>query len=222
VLFGIDPSTVSRIFTECLNFLSSKTKDFIFWPDKYSVKQCLPEAFKINYPDCRCIIDCTEVKVEQPNTVEQRVYLYSRYKSNYTIRFLVAINPNGMICFVSKCYGGRSSDSYITNDSGFLKKLEPGDQVLADKGFPGIQTEIENSNSILIMPPILHNGRFSETEILETYSIVSVRIHIERVFARMKMYGILNKLKINLFPHVDDIVHICCVLTNLQLPIIKT
>jgi len=222
VLFGIDPSTVSRIFTECLNFLSSKTKDFIFWPDKYSVKQCLPEAFKINYPDCRCIIDCTEVKVEQPNTVEQRVYLYSRYKSNYTIKFLVAINPNGMICFVSKCYGGRSSDSYITNDSGFLKKLEPGDQVLADKGFPGIQTEIENSNSILIMPPILHNGRFSETEILETFSIASVRIHIERVFARMKMYGILNKLKINLLPHVDDIVHICCVLTNLQSPIIKS
>lgn len=30
VLFGIDPSTVSRIFTECLNFLSLKTKDFIF------------------------------------------------------------------------------------------------------------------------------------------------------------------------------------------------
>jgi len=62
------------------------------------------------------------------------------------------------------------------------------------------------------MPPILHNGRFSETEILETYSIASVRIHIERVFARMKMYGI----------HVDDIAHICCVLTNLQLPIIKS
>lgn len=108
----------------------------------------------------------------------------------------------------------------------FKKKLEPVDQVLTDKGFPGIQTEIENSNSILIMPSIMHNGRFFETEILKTYSIASVRIHIDRVFARMKMYYhnkcILNKLKINLLPHVDDIVHICCVLTNLQLPIIKS
>lgn len=138
VLFKINPTTVSRIFIECLNLLCEKTKDFIFWPDKYSISQCLPNAFKINYPKCRCIIDCTEVKVEQPSSVQQRIYLYSRYKSTYTIvTFLVAITPSGMISFVSKCYDGRSSDSFITNDSGFLQKLDPGYGVLADKGFPG-------------------------------------------------------------------------------------
>jgi len=46
------------------------------------------------------------------------------------------------------------------------------------------------------MPSVLHNGRFTEKEILETYSVASVRIHIERVFVRLKTYGILNKLKI--------------------------
>lgn len=61
-----------------------------------------------------------------------------------------------------------------------------------------------------------------KNEILETYSIASVCIHIERVFAQIKMYGILNKLKINLLSYADYIVHICCVLTNLQLPIIKS
>jgi len=47
-----------------------------------------------------------------------------------------------MISFLSKCYGGRTSDSFITYDSGFLEKLEPGDEVLADKGFPGIKTKL--------------------------------------------------------------------------------
>lgn len=74
VLFKINPTTVSRIFIECLSLLCKKTKDFIFWPDKYSISQCLPKAFKINYPKCRCIIDCTEVKVEQPSSVQQRIY----------------------------------------------------------------------------------------------------------------------------------------------------
>lgn len=71
------------------------------------------------------------------------------------------------------------------------------------------------------MPPILHNGRFSEEEVVETYSVASVRIHIERFFARLKNYHILNKIQIELLPHIDDIMHICCTLTNLQLPIIK-
>ncbi|KAF0698440.1 Uncharacterized protein FWK35_00035599 [Aphis craccivora] len=140
------------------NVLCSKTKNFIFWPDKYSITQTLPNSFKINYPNCRYIIDCTEIKVEQPSTVEQCVYLYSSYKSYYTVKTLVAGTANGMITFLSECYGGRTSDSFLTNDSlGFWK----------------------------IMPPIPHNCRFSE-EVLETYSVASVRIHIERGFARLK------------------------------------
>lgn len=219
VFFGVHRTTISRIFTDTLLTLSVKTKNLIFWPNKRTISVLLPEAFKKNYPNCRCIIDCTELKVEQPNTVEQRVYMYSRYKGSYTVKFLVAITPNGMISFVSKCYGGRSSDSFITNDSGFLALLESGDEVLADKGFPGIKTTDENV--VIVMPPFLHNGRFSEDEILETYNIASVRIHIERLFARLKTFGILNKLTIDYLPFIDNIVHMCCVLTNMQAPIIK-
>lgn len=161
---------------------------------------------------CRCIIDCTEVRVEQPNTVEQRVYLYSRYKGGYTIHFLVAITPDGMVSFVSKCYGGRSSDSFITNDCRYLSLLEPGDKVMADKGFPGIKTNFDEQNAILIMPPFLYNAKFIESEILETYNIASVRIHIERLFARVITFGILNKVTIDILPYFDNIVNMCCVL----------
>ncbi|CAI6359155.1 unnamed protein product [Macrosiphum euphorbiae] len=89
-------------------------------------------------------------------------------------------------------YGGRSSDSFITNDSGFLSILEPGDQILADKGFPGIKTNCENNNTILVMPPILHNGRLTEQEVLVTYSIANIRIH-RKVFCKIENLWYLKK-----------------------------
>jgi len=67
------------------------------------------------------------------------------------------------------------------------------------------------------MPPFLHNGRFTEDEVFETHNIASVRIHIERIFAKMKTFGILNKITIDLLPNIDNIVHMCCVLINLIL-----
>ena len=37
--------------------------------------------------------------------------------------------------FVSKGWGGRVSDVFLTENCGFLQKLLPGDLVLADRGF---------------------------------------------------------------------------------------
>lgn len=62
------------------------------------------------------------------------------------------------------------------------------------------------------MPSILHNGRLSEQKVIETYySIASVRIHIERFFARLKNYGIhiVKKITIDILLYIDDIVHNC-------------
>jgi len=86
VLFNIYRTTASRIFINLLSILCEKTKHFIFWPSKETISETLPYVFKKNYPNCRCIIDCTEIKVEQLPTVEQRVCMYSRYKSAYTIK----------------------------------------------------------------------------------------------------------------------------------------
>ena len=46
--------------------------------------------------------------------------------------------PNGLITFMSKAYGGRITDSQIVFDSGMMEKLESGDSVMCDKGFPEV------------------------------------------------------------------------------------
>ena len=48
---------------------------------------------------------------------------------------MVGISPNGFIKLLSDCYSGRTSDKYITKDSGFYDLLEQGSQELEDRGF---------------------------------------------------------------------------------------
>ncbi|XP_066596614.1 uncharacterized protein [Prorops nasuta] len=98
-LTGISQS----IFNILLKFIKPKNHG---QPHKEAIKESLPTAFK-NYPNCRAIIDCTEIKVQTPAGVDQRVMMYSSYKSGFTIKFLIGISPSGMITFVSKGYGGR-------------------------------------------------------------------------------------------------------------------
>ncbi|KAH0561199.1 hypothetical protein KQX54_014431 [Cotesia glomerata] len=58
-------------------------------------------------------------------------------------------------------------------------------------------------------------------QVEETYQVASVRIHIERVMQRIRTYKIVDKFTIDLLPYSDAIVFMCCVLVNLQPPIIK-
>ncbi|KAG0445243.1 hypothetical protein HPB47_017939, partial [Ixodes persulcatus] len=132
----------------------------------------MPECFKAHYPRCRYIIDCTEVRTETPATIEQQLALFSHYKGCHTVKFLIAILPNGTVTFISEAYGGRTSDTYITIDSGFLEHVEPGDVVLADKGIPGIKALVENKDGVMVFPPFSKGQlQFRNEEMEMTYEV---------------------------------------------------
>lgn len=212
-LFQVHETTAARCFYSLLELLTAATKTWIFWPAKASVKENLPESF-YNYPNCRCIIDCPEITIDTPTTVEQRVLTYSNYKGKFTVKFLIAISPDGLIAKMSQAYGGRTTDAYITNDSGFLELLEPGDEVLANKGFPQIRSELMKRNAILTTLPFALNPQFSDEEAEEGYNIASVRIHLERSIQRIKLLHILDHIPSDLFPYVNSIMHMCCIIAN--------
>ncbi|XP_064461566.1 uncharacterized protein LOC135371441 [Ornithodoros turicata] len=222
-LFSVHKSTASRVFHRVLNVLTASTRDWIYTPPPDVRQAMMPECFKLHYPKCKYIIDCTEIKTETPPTVEQQRALFSRYKGTFTLKFLVGIVPSGQIAFVSAAYGGRTSDSEITVQSRFLDLIQHGDIVLSDKGFPTIRSAIEGRNAILVMPPFAYgNSQFSQQEVEGTYCIASVRIHVERAIQRIKVYNILNnRVPVTLIPDMSDVFHMCCVLANFQRPIIK-
>ncbi|XP_066600582.1 uncharacterized protein [Prorops nasuta] len=224
VLFCVHRTSISKIFYTTLHHLSCATSDLVFWPCKNVVKRTIPDYFKPDYANTRVIIDCTEFRIEVPISVENRVYCYSHYKRGFTAKLLVGITPSGFISFKSKVAGGRKSDTQLTVESGLIDLLEEGDVVLADKGFPEIKQILDNQgkSATVVMPPFFEKkGEFTEQETNETYNIAKVRIHVERIMQRLRTYHILNKIPEHLFNNIDDIVHVCCVLVNLQPPIIS-
>ena len=65
---------------------------------------------------------------------------------------MIACTPEGVLCYISRLYGGASSDKHITTDCGFLEHIQAGDQIMADKGFD-VKTEVERKGSSLNLPP---------------------------------------------------------------------
>ncbi|CAN7988290.1 unnamed protein product [Ixodes hexagonus] len=223
VLFGIHRTSASRIFYATLDVLYVSTQGWIQWFSREVVQASMPSSFRLNYPNCRVIVDCSEVRIEKPGKVADRVNCWSNYKSDFTLKFLVGITPSGYITFISDVFGGRSSDTYIIANSGLINLLEPGDMVMADKGFPHVKCDLESKDVTLVMPPFAKaNQQFTEAEMKETYKVASHRIHVERCIQRLKSFAILNeRLTPELKCHIDKIVHVCSTLANLQGPVIK-
>ncbi|KAG8186622.1 hypothetical protein JTE90_019943 [Oedothorax gibbosus] len=66
------------------------------------------------------LIDCTEIFIETPReNLRAQKDTYFAYKNGQTFIGLIAVSPNGVICFVSKLYPWSSSDKHIVQDSEF-------------------------------------------------------------------------------------------------------
>ena len=146
-LFGVSQGTCSKMFNTWIKFLSKELRPLIFWPDKDIVRKLLPLSLLKQYAKLRCTIDCTEVFNEKPRHLELQAITWS----DNTVKVLVGIAPNGAISFLSKCYGGRMSDRQIVRESSFLDLIDPGDVILADRGFP-IKEELLLRYANLVIP----------------------------------------------------------------------
>ena len=133
---------------------------------------------------------------------------------------MIGITPNGAISYVSGSYGGRASDIFIVNNSGFLNFLQPGDQVMVDRGFK-IQDILNFHQCTLCIPPSKYtNLQMTKEDVAKTSKIANVRIYVEQAIKRMKDFKILsNELQIVMLPLADDIITVCGTLTNLLPPL---
>ena len=213
-MFKMHPITASRAFKEVLLSHYDVSRKWVFWISRQQVNATMPKSFRERYPQTRVIIDASEVRCEKPKNITAQVLMYSAYKSSFTMKYLIGIAPSGLITYVSRAYGGRVTDAHLTTDSGFLKLIQQGDTVMADKGFPKITSHANDIGAFVVMPPFRTGGKqFSKEENEECYQVASLRIHVERSINRMKWFRILKSLENSLFPHIDQILlciaHIC-------------
>ena len=170
----VHDSTVSRKVITWANYLYFFLGAQPIWPSKEAVQKHLPQEFRVLYPNTRVVIDCTEIRVQVPSSLQLQSQMYSSYKSGTTLKSLIGITPHGAVSFVSALYTGSISDKEITRCCGILDLLEPNDSVMADKGF-NIGDMLTSRRVSLNLPPYLSSGgHFSSKEVKETKTIANV------------------------------------------------
>ena len=189
-LFGVVPSHVTRVFVAWVNLLSLCLRETIKWPSTEAATSNMPKSFK-DYPKTKGIIDCTEFKVQKPFRPAAQKATWSNYKHANTCKILVCIMPSGAITFISKVYNGSISDANIVEKSGFLDFVEPGDDIMADRGF-NIRHLLLPKGATLNIPAFSYGKTLSSKAVKRSRKIASVRIHVERAIGRMKTFRILS------------------------------
>ena len=93
---------------------------------------------------------------------------------------------------MSKAWGGRTSDKYLTEHCGMLKNLRPGDLVMADRGFT-VEENLSLYQAKLAIPAFTKGkSQLDPVSVEKTRGIANVRIHVERVIGLLtQKYSVL-------------------------------
>ena len=149
-MFQVSVSTVSRVIIMWANYLYLLL-GIPIWMGKQQIKNTMPSTFMQYSPDVRVIIDCIEVRCQNPLSLTLQSEVFSSYKNMTTLKALIGIAPCISVAFVSSLFTGSISDRELTEQSGLLDLLEPRDGCMADKGF--------TIEKLLIIPPFKMTGR---------------------------------------------------------------
>ena len=172
--------------------------------------------------DTRAVLDCAEIPVQISKCLNCSVRTYSHYKGRHTLKFLLAVAPDGMIVFVSVLYGGRALDKFTVNNCKIIDLFEAGDAIMVDKGFE-IADECTNCNLKLHRPPYYSALRkqFPADKVDLCRTIARACVHVERTIQRIRIFKIFHgQLPWSLIDYGDKMLTVACALVNLSPPIL--
>lgn len=201
--------------------LSASLKVAIKFSSRDKISMNLPKCFE-EFEDVRVVLNCTEIFTQQPTNLCCQLLTYSNYKKSQTCKLMTGVTPSGTICYISKAYGGRTSDKAIFNDSSLKPLLERGDPVMVDKGFTIEDICATNGWKCYIPPFVREKKQFTKEEAAFTCRIAKARVHVDRSNQRIKTFKIVGEtLPAHWIPLVEDIFTVICATVNLNSPIMR-
>lgn len=223
--FGQQKAAISKIIRKTLTPLAHFMRELIYFPEKSAIEENLPLAFRTRFSKTQSIIDCFEIRIQQPSNAVHQSLTWSNYKGCNTLKYLISVTPNGFINFISSGYGGRVDDATLFEDCKIIDKIPKGSTILADRGFKHIAPIVEKNGCRLVRPPSVKSGTVCDkADVIDTKRIAAVRIHVERSIGRLRDFKMLGPhacVNVKMLPYFDDIVSIGCGLVNLQSLLIK-
>ncbi|XP_047021860.1 uncharacterized protein LOC124631486 [Helicoverpa zea] len=218
--FSMDPTHSSKIFLRSIPLIASIMRPFLVKLDKHLTKINLPKALRHKYHSLNCIIGCLEIEVLMPSRALSQSLPWSEHKKSKTIKYLVSCTPNGLVNYISPGYGGRITDTCLVESCDFIKCLQPGMCIMADRGFKQVEPYLRQQGVQLVQPPsVTTASKLSKNEARETKKNASLRIHVERVLRLLREFDMLKPhacVDNSLIKVLDDVITIACALINLQ------
>lgn len=214
----IEETQVRKIFTTYIQLMYKIFRDMqtVMFPERTYLRRFIPKVFK-TMKNIRCIVDCTEFRVECSRNFARQGNTFSSYKHTNTFKCLIAVTPNGGACFVSDLFEGDIDDVKIFKECGILRHLQPNDLVMVDRGFT-VQDLLNPIQVELKIPSFLKGrGSLTAAEELETRRIAKARIHVERFNERLKKFKLLSRrIPLSLAPLATQLVVVASCLVNFQ------
>ncbi|XP_063073961.1 uncharacterized protein LOC134464447 [Engraulis encrasicolus] len=217
-MFQTSAATVNQLTTTWAHYLFFVLGTPSLWVSRDKIRSVAPDEVKKHCPNLRVILHSAEIAVAAPTSTAHALqsHTVSPDKNRTTLKAIVGFTPHGSVSFLSKLCAGSLSDKEVTRCSGILQLLEPGDEVMADKGF-AIHHLLSDVEAKLIIPPSKHSARFTQQE---TQAITQLRMVARRAMARIKSNHIWDSpIPLTLVLSVSQIWCNCCLMSNFQGPL---
>jgi len=224
-LFHVDRRGAATVFNTTLRVLHSQLSPLVRWPDRDVLCQTMPPQFVEAFGDrVAVILDRLEIQTERASDLKSFSHIKQNDNKN-TMKYHIGFTPLGFISFISKGWRGGVSDKYVTENSGLLDKLLPGDLLLAD-GSGGVGAGGGMMCAEVTRPAVAYGLFGLEAKYVEDPpQMAHLRSHAESLIGTVRdKYTILcgtipNKRLLACageeLTFLDKIVTVCCVLTNM-------
>ena len=221
-MFGVSENSVKNIIFTWILFMAKQWREINIWPSRNLVRYFSPSDFKSKFPTTRVVIDGTECPIKKPKAPRAQQSTFPTYKIKNTVKTLIGATPGGLISYVSPLFGGSTSDRQIVERSNLFSMCDPGDSIMADKGF-NVQDLFAPFDVAINIPTFFRKrNRLTGNIVLHDRKISSKRVHIERLIGLGKTYKILcHPLTATETKISSDIVFICYMLCNFRSNIIS-
>lgn len=239
--FGVKVSTVTRTVHRIINIMfTTLVPTAVFWPSRVELRKNLPEAVKRTHPDCAVIIDCFTVCQEKAVTMDThrqagrstREMTTSSSQSALVseLKYVIGIAPQGAVIFASRGAPGNTNDKTLVESCGLLRKLLPGDVVLAERDFDIKDLVGAHRAELAITTSEFQETGQSNQDTRDNASLaaterMNVYRHVDRVIQMVKKrYSVLTGPVESAFTVIDrstnvttfdKMVQVACALNNL-------
>jgi len=166
------------------------------------------------------MMDVMELEIEKPSSLECQWATFSVYKQRNAMKFLSMISGCGAHIFSSDGFGGKLDDEDVTRESGVVDLIAPGSVVTADKGML-VYFLLGNRGVTLWAPPKKKNNvPFAAEDNISTWEVANLRVHVERLFARTKVFRCWDKpIPLSQVDLATPLWCVCSMLTNMYPPL---